>query len=100
MYQKWYIECDIIRVQRSENDMKEKKIPENSLYDTKVPKELTEDADKAEDEDEDPEIEKLFEDFFNGIMDDDDIESLEKMVDYSLKSGVRPIEELLKKYNL
>ncbi len=27
MYQKWYIECDIIRVQRSENDMKEKKIP-------------------------------------------------------------------------
>lgn len=80
--------------------MKEKKFPENSLYDTKVPKELTEDADKAEDEDEDPEIEKLFEDFFNGIMDDDDIESLEKMVDYSLKSGVRPIEELLKKYNL
>lgn len=80
--------------------MKEKKCPENSLYDTKVPKELTEDADKAEDEDEDPEIEKLFEDFFNGIMDDDDIESLEKMVDYSLKSGVRPIEELLKKYNL
>ena len=100
MYQKWYIECDIIRVQRSENDMKEKKFPENSLYDTKVPKELTEDADKVEDEDEDPEIEKLFEDFFNGIMDDDDIESLEKMVDYSLKSGVRPIEELLKKYNL
>lgn len=80
--------------------MKEKKFPENSLYDTKVPTELTEDADKAEDEDEDPEIEKLFEDFFNGIMDDDDIESLEKMVDYSLKSGVRPIEELLKKYNL
>ena len=33
-------------------------------------------------------------------MDDDDIESLEKMVDYSLKSGVRPIEELLKEYGL
>ncbi len=83
MYQKWYIECDIIRVQRSENDMKEKKIPENSL-----------------DEKEDPEIEKLFEDFFNGIMDDDDIESFEKMAEYCDRFGYRPIEELLKKYGV
>ena len=51
-------------------------------------------------EDYDPEIEKLFDDYFNGIMDDNDIESLEKMVDYSRKSGVRPIEELLKEYGL
>ena len=51
-------------------------------------------------EDYDPEIEKLFDDYFNGIMDDNDTESFEKMAEYCDRGGYRPIEELFKKYGV